>query len=201
MNLPIKAPYRNYNYIRRIAQTFLKKYHPEDTYPIPIEEIVEFKLNIDIIPVHGLHKAFNIDGFLSSNLKSISIDKDVYHNRPGRYRFTLAHETGHFILHKDIYKQNQFNSIDEWKNFVNNFPEKEYTWFEWQAYQFAGLILVPLHHLQKQYKYHLQRIKKLKIHNEELIFDTVVELLAKDFMVSGEVVHRRLEKENLSPKK
>ncbi len=197
MKFSIKAPYKNYDYIKKIARNFLKKYHPQDTYPIPIEEIVEFKLNIDIIPIHGLHKAFDIDGFLSSDLKSISIDKDVYCNRPGRYRFTLAHETGHFILHKNIYKQNQFNSIDEWKDFVNSFPEREYAWFEWQAYQFAGLILVPPHHLQRRSKYYLRIIKTLNIHDEEIIFDRLVELLAKDFMVSREVVHRRLEKDNL----
>ena len=36
--------------IEKAAQAFLKKYHPDNTLPIPIEEIIEFHLEIDIIP-------------------------------------------------------------------------------------------------------------------------------------------------------
>lgn len=192
MSNNIKVPFKNHGHIKVVAENFLKKYHPKDTYPIPIEEIVEFKLGLDIIPLPSLHKAFDIDGFLSSDRTSISVDESVYQSRPGRYRFTLAHEVGHFILHKDLYEQHVFETIEEWKKFIEHFPEKDYSWFEWQAYEFAGLILVPPYHLNKRLKYHLKQIESLGIKNEDVITDRAVELLAEDFVVSREVIQRRL---------
>lgn len=127
MTLDISVPFKNHNYIAKTAEDFLKKYHPQDTYPIPIEEIAEFQLKIDIIPLVGLHKAFDVDGFLSSDCTSISVDDGIYQSRPGRYRFTLAHEVGHLILHKNIYDKHTFDKIDGWKKFIDEFPEKEYS--------------------------------------------------------------------------
>lgn len=195
MRSDIIAPFKNHNDIFKEAQKFLDKYHPQDTYPLPIEEIAEFHLKLDIIPIPGLHKAFDIDGFLSSNRKSIAVDDGIYQSRPGRYRFTLAHEIGHFILHKAIYEQYTFKNIDEWKRFVENFPEGEYSWFEWQAYEFAGLILVSFSHLEKRYLYHRKQIKDLGVQNDDVAIDRTIELLAEDFVVSREVILRRLKRE------
>lgn len=192
MAMRIKVPFKDHDHIEVLAENFLRKNHSKDTYPVPIEEIVEFNLGLDIIPLPDLHKTFDIDGFLSSDRTSISIDESVYQSRPGRYRFTLAHEVGHFILHKDLYGENSFKSIEGWKKFIEQFPEKEYSWFEWQAYEFAGLILVPTRHLDKRLKYHIRQINALGIKNEDVILDRAIELLAKDFVVSQEVIRRRL---------
>lgn len=191
----IAAPFKNHDHIAKAASDFLLKHHPKGTYPIPIEEIVEFQLGLDIIPVPGLHKVFNVDGFLSSDRTSVSVDQGVYETRPGRYRFTLAHEVGHFILHKDIYEQHEFKKTEEWKRFIRDFPEKEHSWFEWQAYEFSGLILVPAGHLDRRYKFHVKQIKALGIKDKEVILDRVIELLSEDFVVSREVIQRRLLRE------
>jgi len=96
-------PILSYGDLRRRAGDFLRTHHPDGTIPIPIEEIVESQHRIDIIPVPGLHKAFEVDGFISSDLKAITVDAFVYEQRPGRYRFTLAHELAHAVLHRRIY--------------------------------------------------------------------------------------------------
>ena len=49
-----KAPFLPYDKIRPYAQLFLEKYHPTKTVPIPIEEIIEFELKMDIIPMPNL---------------------------------------------------------------------------------------------------------------------------------------------------
>lgn len=193
-------PYLNHNKINLFAENFLKKYHPSTTIPTPIEEIIEFQLGIDIIPIHGLHQAFDTDGFISSDLKSISVDLFVYESRLGRYRFTLAHEIGHLILHAKLYKNIHFNKVDEWKKFIRNFPEKEYRWFEWQAYTFAGLILVPTKHLLQRFKYAVKQVQALGIsikENKEVALDAITDLLAKKFICSQEVIQKRLLKEGL----
>ena len=109
----IVVPFKDHDHIDKIARNFLQKHHPKDTYPIPIEKIIEFQLKLDIIPIPGLHKVFDIDGFLSSDRTGISVDDGIYHSRIGRYRFTLAHEIGHFILHKGLYEQHIFKTINE----------------------------------------------------------------------------------------
>lgn len=194
MSESIIAPFKNHDHIAREAQNFLKKYHPLDAYPIPIEEIIEFQLKIDIIPLPNMHKTFGIDGFLSSDRASISVDEGIYQSRPGGYRFTLAHEVGHYILHKAIYEQGHFDSIKEWQSFIGRLSPKQYSWFEWQAYEFAGLILVPTTHLDKRLRHHEKYIKSLGIQNEEVILDQAIEELSKDFVVSREVIQRRLNR-------
>ena len=189
------VPFKDYDHIKKIVANFLHKYHPKDSYPTPIEEIVEFKLGIDIIPIPGLHEIIEIDGFISSDLSTISVDEYIYKHRQGRYRFTLAHEVGHAIMHEAVYRHRGFNTTGDWKDFMETFPENEWSWLEWQANQFAGLVLVPSHHLEKRLGYHSKQIKALGIKNEDVIMDRVVELLAQDFVVSRDVILRRISKE------
>lgn len=191
----VLVPFKNYDHIKKIAADFLRKYHLKDAYPTPIEEIVEFKLGIDIIPIPGLHEIIEIDGFISSDLSNISVDEYVYKHRQGRYRFTLAHEVGHAIMHEGVYKHRGFNTTGYWKDFMETFPENEWSWLEWQANQFAGLVLVPSHHLEKRVKYHSKQIKALGIKNEDVAMDRIVELLTQDFVVSRDVILRRIDKE------
>ncbi len=100
---PLDRPILSYRDLRVRAADFLRTHHPQGTIPVPIEEIVEFKYRIDIIPVHGLQQAFEIDGFISSDLKTITVDCFIYEHRPNRYRFTLAHELAHAVLHRKIF--------------------------------------------------------------------------------------------------
>ena len=195
MSAVIKVPFKNHDHINQAAQNFLKTYHPRDSYPTPIEEIIDLQLRIDVIPIPGLHKNYEIDGFLSSDLSSISVDMNVYESRQRRYRFTLAHEIGHRILHEDLYAQCKFKYTKEWKKFIKEFPEKEYSWFEWQANEFAGLVLVPCHHLAKRLHYHKKQIEALGVKDQGVIYDRIVELLSQDFVVSREVIQRRLKRE------
>lgn len=134
----IKAPVLSYEQIRRAADAFLSKHHPSRKLPIPIEEIVELLLAIHIVPLPGLQETFEIEAFTTSDRREIYVDDFVYKSRYRRYRFSLAHEVGHITLHKELYDASQFQSVREWKHFITEFPADEYTWFEYQAYSFAG---------------------------------------------------------------
>lgn len=91
MPLGFTAPYHSYDDLRRQADAFLANHHPAGTIPVPIEEIIEFQLSIDIVPMPGLHTLIETDGFITSDLKEIYVDELVYTKWPNRYRFTLAH--------------------------------------------------------------------------------------------------------------
>jgi Zn-dependent peptidase ImmA (M78 family) len=98
-------------------------------------------------------------------------------------------------LHKELYDEHKFKNVEEWKDFVLRFPEKEHSSFEWQAYEFAGLILVPAHHLERLFRHHVRQLKDLGIRSGNVVLHRAAELLAKDFIVSPEVIQRRLDRE------
>lgn len=52
----MQIEYRSDESIKESTQEFLRRYHPDDTIPVPIEEIIEFDLGLDIIPVPGLSR-------------------------------------------------------------------------------------------------------------------------------------------------
>ena len=103
--------------IRENAEEFRNKYvNPPELIPVPIEEIIEFKLNIDIIPIFGLKQLIDIEGFITSDLKSIYIDNHAYNDDRflKRVRFTFAHEIGHLILHREELSKLEFSNYKEW---------------------------------------------------------------------------------------
>ncbi|MBI5308776.1 MAG: ImmA/IrrE family metallo-endopeptidase [Planctomycetes bacterium] len=141
-----------------------------------------------------------MDGFTSSDLKNIFVDEFIYKSRPGRYRFTLAHEAGHVILHNDVYKKANFQNTQEWKEFINSIPYQAHRWLEYQAYSFGGLVLVPSEHLQRLADKHVKRIRKEGLSLEEnwdFGWECIKAQLAKDFEVSTQSIERRLEKDEI----
>ena len=154
-----KIPIHSYEALRKKADDFLRTYNPSGTIPIPIEEIVELEFNINIIPVLALQREFKVEGFTSSDLKNIYVDEYVYTDYLNRYRFTLAHEIGHIVLHRNLYSENLFSSIAEWKEFINSMTEEEHGWLEYQGYAFDGLILVPRENLIKHTNEWVKKIR------------------------------------------
>jgi hypothetical protein len=130
MASPIEVPKLSYDALRGRADDFLRTHHPTYMIPIPIEEIVELKYKIDIIPLPGLHDAFEIDGFISSDLKAITVDEFIYKRRPGRYRFTLAHELAQAVLHRRIFQALRFEEMEDWKRFQREIDEEAREWME-----------------------------------------------------------------------
>jgi hypothetical protein len=155
-----KVPIHSYDDLRKKADEFLRTYNPTGTIPVPIEEIVEFEFDINIVSVLGLQREFEIDGFTSSDLKNIYVDEYVYTDRINRYRFTLAHEIGHILLHASVFKSQKFTSIDGWKEFTNTLPDADHRWLEYQGYAFAGLVLVPRENLIKQTEKWIKKNKR-----------------------------------------
>jgi Zn-dependent peptidase ImmA (M78 family) len=185
-----------------IAEEFRKQYvKPISKIPIPIEEILEFDLGLSVITLLGLMQKADIDAFLSNNLKSIYVDTDMYQNPKWerRLRFTYAHEIGHFILHKDIIKETKFADSNDWKKFRIEFPDDLLSWFEYQAYEFAGRLLVPVDilsiKLEKLRPMALDYLKKYD--NTELLLEAISRKICDDFGVSDQVIKKRIKIEGL----
>jgi hypothetical protein len=113
--------------------------------PVQVLELAEFDLGLELIPAEGLREELEIDALLMGDLKSILVDRRAFMNPRMEYRlrFSVAHEIGHLILHRDIYGRQKHASAREWFDHIAALPEVEYGWVEWQAYEFAGRLLVP----------------------------------------------------------
>jgi len=195
------VPHVSYDQLRRNAEVFLTRFHASKRIPIPIEQIVEFELKLDIVPVPGLEEAFEIVGFTSSDLSEITVDEYVYESQANRYRFTLAHEAGPVVLHADLFKQQRFRRIDDWKDFVRTFPELDLSRLEWQAHSFAGLVLVPGDALERAVRDVIRQVKAQGVnHERDFANDLVVDVVATRFEVSTEVIQRRLGYDQLDLK-
>jgi len=196
----LDIPVYSYEDLRSKADEFLKTYHTSGTIPIPIEEIVEFEFKINIVSVLGLQREFEVDGFTSADLKNIYVDEYVYTDYINRYRFTLAHEIGHIVLHNDLYKAHNCATIYEWKEFINSIPEKEHGWLEYQGYAFAGLVLVPRESLMKYTQESINKINEMGVFlkdNWDFAWTLIEDYLAKIFLVSSNVIEKRLDKDEI----
>jgi Zn-dependent peptidase ImmA (M78 family) len=197
-----KAPYLTLDVIKTIANNFLEKYHPECSIPVPIEDIIELKLNIDVILLNGLKQELDVEGFIANNLKKIYIDEWSYSNRIFRTRFTLAHEIGHSILHKDLYKSLKIDTSEDWKFYFSCIDPREYSFFEWHANTFAGFILVPTKALNESFAsvislYKSEGYDPRELFSSEVAIGYISTYLSRRFEVSSEVIKRRLKNEGL----
>ena len=142
----IQPPKLTWAYIQEKADEFRKKYvKPSEKIPVPIDKIAEIDLRLQPILIHNLLNKIDIDGFLTKDLKNICFDYDLYcdERRENRLRFTYAHEVGHLILHENELKQCAFRDQYEWIHFHEDFLSDDLNWFENQAREFAGRLLVP----------------------------------------------------------
>ena len=110
----------------------------DGTFPVDVEAICD-NLGIGILPIVGLSRNFRVDAFISADFKTIYVDSREFEKDSHRYRFSVAHELGHFILHKK-YCPDGVDDLKEWfrifRRFINNYAE-------FQANYFAGSLLVP----------------------------------------------------------
>ncbi len=196
----LQVDYLSHEQLRKRAAEFQLRYHPSGTIPVPIEEIIDVQLKLDIVPMPGLMRSFDVDAFISSDMTAICVDEHIYQNVENRYRFSLAHEVAHAVLHQKVFRQFSFDDIAGWKAMQRSLPEKEYQWLEWQAYAFAGLVLVPSDALADQFRAATKLAEEVGVSLQaasEVAQNMVAGSLARTFKVSTSVIERRLAAEKL----
>jgi Zn-dependent peptidase ImmA (M78 family) len=180
---------------------FLEEFHEERTLPVPIEEIVEFDFEIEIVPLEGILDDLEVDAFLTSDLKQIFVDAFVMNHRHRRFRFSLAHELAHHELHRPLYQGSRISSVRDWQTIQDSISEDDYAWFEFQANSFAGLVLVPAAELADQYRVAVRAAQEAGLSEETLSSDAgkshLARWLADQFEVSELAMEKRMEKDGL----
>ena len=200
-----KAPFIDRSQIWREADAFRERYWPSGTIPVDVLTIAEFELDLEIRPVSRMREEEDIDALLLGDWQTLMVDQRHYMDDRylSRLRFSVAHELGHYVLHRSIFEQMPRGSIEEWVRFTLNLPDKEYGFLEYHAYEFAGRFLVPPAKLASEFEAAISQAERSGLRRSELRDERHMGYLAKPiaakFAVSGDVIERRLTKEGLWP--
>ncbi len=176
------------------ADEFLKIYHPSLSLPIPIEDIVERKIEMVLFVIPGIKFLIGVDAFISSDFTQLTIDEDCFIKYPERTRFSIAHEIGHLILHKEWYEKYGPKNLEDYLSSHDRMDGQIYKYIEIQAQTFASLILVPKELLFGELKKRLGRIPSME---SPEVLAPIIQDLPEIFKVSDAVILRRLQKENI----
>ncbi len=148
----LTAPFMEQQEIWRQADDFRNRVWPSNEIPIGVLEMVEFEIDLEIRPISRLKEDNDIDALLLGNWNTIVVDQVQYMDEryANRLRFSLAHELGHYVLHRTVFQQMPRGSVQEWIEFMRDIPEKEYSFLEYHANEFAGRFLVPPEALRRE---------------------------------------------------
>lgn len=130
--------------LETFAEVFLEKFHnPPDSLPIEIDTIVEADLDIRILPFACLEQKYGLHGYLALSLKKIYIDQYIMDDDSfeRRYRFTVAEEVAHSLLHKDLFKD--VTTPEEYLIALDKITESEHARMDIDAKRLAEAILMP----------------------------------------------------------
>jgi hypothetical protein len=161
--MPKKVPYLHKEQIERDAAALLAEYAQARSVviapPIPIDDIVEkhLKLGIEFDDTHRLFgvprdpdEDADILGAIFFDDRRIVIDESLGPEenpvKEGRYRFTLAHEVGHWRLHRHLLAKDPeqavlFGGPAEASVICRSSQAKEP--IEWQADFYASCLVMP----------------------------------------------------------
>jgi len=183
------------------AQDFLQLYWDQNTIPIPIDLIVERDLGIRIERKIGLQR-LDRDSCLAKNLKYMYISDRSWEIEV-RYRFSVAHECSHFILHRDFIEQAEFTNPEEWLLFCESIDEEIIKRYDLQADSMAGKILIPknsaakatddaLEEMKYQFEEFVKQVDKLTDETDKQLARIVGTKIAPRFNVSWEAAQWRI---------
>ena len=106
--------------------------------PVPVESIAEHFLKYDLeITGEGLFADPGFLGGISFETNTIFVNASI-EDHEGRYTFTIAHEIGHHVLHKELYDE----LISDRSQILCR-EEKKKPLIEQQADRFAASLMMP----------------------------------------------------------
>jgi hypothetical protein len=237
--MTIKVRYLTEDEIERDAELLLAEY--EETtgelikLPVPVAEITTYHLALRL-DFDDLHQALRIPMLRDQPdvLGAIWVDKELVlidrHLDPkenpsmlGRYRFSIAHEIGHWRLHRSYVANdpNQaclFDAPSEPTVICRSSQENEP--IEWQANFFASCLLMPRRRVHDEWRECLGRTRPLLLSDlrpngkvmmraqsmiyeqgrneagavDDALFEEVAKPIARRFGVSAPAMRIRLEK-------
>ena len=179
----------------------------EDRTPIDVFTFLEIDLGLNPIPFDDLKARYDVEAAIMADFTGIYLDAEQYilmeHGpewRLKRLRFTVAHELGHYFLHRHLPQTEQFASLPNFARWTSTLGGNKYT-IEQEANEFAGRLLVPKGKLQDCFDEFARDAEKLIPHfmDSGEIRQKFAEQVAPRFGVNSEVVEIRLDRDGIWP--
>jgi Zn-dependent peptidase ImmA (M78 family) len=174
--------------------------------PIDVLYIVDVVMRFDLVDLEDLFADLRMDAAILPAEKTIFVDRDALHGWEKKHRwieqrlrFSVAHELGHLVLHKDYMNEVSFRSRAEFKSWV--LQQRSDQTAVIQADEFAGRFLVNRDLLLQEYDAYTKRAAAADSawHEIEGMREHVARKLAPRFGVNHQVIETRLQREGIWP--
>lgn len=183
-----QIPYIGYSDIEWEANSFLNKNYHNEPFPVDTDIICD-KVGINIIYIPYLKRQFGLKAYTTSDFKTIVVDEEIL-NSETEYRFCVAHELGHIVLHKEYYPSN-IHDIETYLRYANGYISGP---AESQADIFASCLLMPSKNIYSQLTKTFGENIKIEISKQSISKITkTFSSIAEYFGVSGEHLRRRIQ--------
>lgn len=186
--------------------TLREKYEilSENRIPIDVLTFFEVDLQLDAIPFPDLFSRYRVEAAIKADFTGIYIDAEQYtlmEEAPKwklkRLRFTVAHELGHFFLHKALPKPNNFASLHDFAQWTSSDRYK----VEQEANEFAGRLLIPSTRISEMFrKFSVQIEQQMpNFMASKEVRNLFAETVGEKFGVNSQVIEMRLDREGIWP--
>jgi Zn-dependent peptidase ImmA (M78 family) len=191
------------------AEAFRKEFLRGDLAHLPVDvfTLAEVDLKLDIIPFDDLFEKYDADAALMHNFSGLYVDAEAYiiwekgpRWKQRRLRFSVAHELGHYVLHREIAAKVPFKNFGEFAAWTKGYHGQQFT-LEQAANEFAGRLLVPPSRLTAEFEKFKMNITKLMPHLTNIghLRYAFAETMEDVFEVNDQVIETRLEREGIWP--
>lgn len=173
--------------------------------PVDVFSLIELRLRLDVIPFDDLYSRYKVDAALMPDLTGMYVDAESYVLwekgpvwKQNRLRFTVAHELGHFVLHRDYATKVKFASFDAFARHFKGEDPSRY-WLEQEANEFAGRLLVPVERIREYLDRFAAGIREIMPNwrQSEDLRSKFAETVAPKFGVHQQSILVRLDREGL----
>ena len=175
--------------------------------PVDVFTLTELEFKLDIIPFDDLYEKYEVDAALVQDFSGIYVDAEAYiiwekgpRWKQRRLRFSVAHELGHYILHREIAAGLKFNSFADFALWTKGNQGQQHT-LEQTANEFAGRLLVPVERLRGEFESFAQAAKNIipNWYTNPAMRHAFAERTRPVFEVNTQVIEARLYREGIWP--
>lgn len=162
--------------LERIGAQILQQRFPEGaSIPVDIDYIVDTEPGVSIDTAPGLREcgvAGAVVAYPEEGRFTIFIDEQVADGNAVFYRFTLAEEYAHLILHRGVLEQ--VRSLDDAVSLHD--AEEDYKILDRNAKRLASIILMPTESLRQDARARFARLRAAGLGVEELAEKLTIQL-------------------------
>jgi Zn-dependent peptidase ImmA (M78 family) len=186
------------------VEEFRREYLGDAAQEVPVDvfSLCEITLRLDVIPFDGLLIKYGIDAGIVPDFTGIYVDTEAYTLwedgpvwKQNRLRFSVAHELGHFALHREIVANCKFESLEMFQKWSK---DDKYG-IEQCANEFAGRLLVPIATLTDYYDAFGGKCGLPAWRTNSRMRRNFALRAAPKFGVNADVIEVRLDREGLWP--